>query len=215
VNDDWRLRATLLDPAHADTLAGSLAASRLEQEASDALDDRVIVSRDGDDLFFYTGTREQADQVQGHIGQLATERGWEAHFELMHWHSTSEEWESPDEPLSATEADRREEREELMARERAESAEQGYPEYEVRIECESRHEAATLAEQLEAEGVPSVRRWRYLLVGALDQDSADQLAARLRAEVPEEAKVTVEATANATFERRPPNPYAFFGGLGG
>jgi hypothetical protein len=215
VNDDWRLLVTLLDHAHADRLAGSLAASELEHEAVESLDDRVIVSRDGHLLFFYTDTREKANQVQRQIVKLAGDHNWEAQFELRRWHSTSEDWESPEEPLPATEEEVRGEREELMERERAESVKQGYPDFEVRVECASRHEAAALAERLEAEGVPNARRWRYLLVGALDEESAKQLVERLSAEAPDGAKVTVEGSAGATLNSRPSSPFAFLGGLGG
>jgi hypothetical protein len=215
VNDDWRLRVNLLDHDHADTLVGSLEATQLEHEAVQSLHDRVIVSRDGGGLFFYSATREQAERTHRQIAQLATQHGWDAQFELRHWHSEAEDWEDPDEPLPATPEERREERQELMERERVESAVQGYPEYEVRIECGSRHEAAVLAETLEAEGVPTARRWRYLLVGATDEDSAQQLAERLKSEAPDGAEVTVEGSAGAALDARPSNPYAFLGGLGG
>ena len=60
-----------------------------------------------------------------------------------------------------------------------------------------------------------MRRWKYLLIGAADEDSARALAARLREQVPPGSIVTVEATLGAVLEARPSNPFAIFGGLGG
>lgn len=215
MNDDWRLKVTLHEHAHANSLASTLAASKLEQAATATLEDRVIVSRDGHDLFFYTATREQADRVRDHVAQLAGDHGWDSKAELRHWHPEAEDWESPDEPLPSGPEGRREEHEELIERERAESAQRGHPEFEVRIVCKSHGDAVVFAERLKAEGVPTARRWRYLIVGASDEDSAEQLAERLRAESPDGSEVTVEGSVNAALAERPSNPFSFLGGLGG
>jgi hypothetical protein len=63
--------------------------------------------------------------------------------------------------------------------------------------------------------MPHVRRWRYVIVGASDEDSAGELANRLRSEAPDGSNVTVEGTAGAALAVRPPNRFALFGGLGG
>jgi hypothetical protein len=68
---------------------------------------------------------------------------------------------------------------------------------------------------LTAEGVPNVRRWKYLLIGAADEDSANALAERLRREAGPNATVTAEGSGQAAYEERPPNPFAYLGGLGG
>lgn len=88
-------------------------------------------------------------------------------------------------------------------------------EWEVRVECDSHHDTVELAERLAAEGIPSVRRWRFLLVGAADEDTAQALAERLRAQAPEGSTVIAEATYDAVAETVMPNPFAIFGGLGG
>jgi hypothetical protein len=59
-----------------------------------------------------------------------------------------------------------------------------------------------------------VRRWRYLLISAADEDSARMLADRLTAECPPGCTVTVEASLAAVAADTPANPFAVFGGLG-
>src|SRR2546423_822907 len=81
------------------------------------------------------------------------------------------------------------------------------------LELPHRRDAAELEERLEAEGLPVTRRWRYLLVGALNEEEANELAERLRAEAPPGSEVTVEGTFEAV-RSRVPNPFAFLGGLG-
>ena len=56
----------------------------------------------------------------------------------------------------------------------------------------SRDEAAELAARLEGEGIPALRRWRYVVAGAVSEDEAFALADRLRAELPDDADVRVD-----------------------
>jgi hypothetical protein len=215
VNDDWRLLVTLRDHEHANALAGNLAASELEHDLSTELQDRVVISRDGSELYLYAGTREGLEGVQRLVERVAAEHDREPAFELKRWHPTSEEWEDADVPLPTSPDEQAEEREELMEREREDAQEHGFTDFEVRVECPSRGDATQLAEQFETEGLPHVRRWRYVIVGAADEDSARELADRLKREAPDGAQVTVEGTAGAALAGRPPNLFALFGGLGG
>ena len=61
----------------------------------------------------------------------------------------------------------------------------------------------------------AVRRWKYLVLGAADEESGQALAKRLEEEAPEGSKVTLETSSKVVYEDRPPNPFAIFGGLGG
>lgn len=215
MNDDWRLRVTLRERDHAERLVARLEANELETDLLESLHDKVVVSRDDETIFCYASTREQAEATQQKIGDLSAGETWEPEFELKHWHPTAEVWEDPDTPLPDTDSARAAEHRELIERERAEGRASGHPEYEVRIECRSRRDAVELAEKLREEGVPSVHRWNYLLVGALDEDSAEKLANRLRGEAPEGAIVTAEGTVGSVIAATPANPFAVFGGLGG
>jgi hypothetical protein len=62
--------------------------------------------------------------------------------------------------------------------------------------------------------VPAVRRWKYLVVGAADEDAAQQFAARFREEAPVGSKISVEGSGEVAWAERPANPFAIFGGLG-
>ena len=213
MSDDWRLRIDLRDDGAAFKLTELLEKSEHDLEAD--FDDRVAVSRDGREVFCYTGTRALAERVEVLVRSLATENGWVIETDLKRWHPVAEEWEDPDKPLP-TGPDEAAEHAELIEHEREEVAERGYPEFEVRVELPSHRDAVKFVEQLQAEGLPYVQRWKYVLVGATDEDSAAALAERLRLEAPSASTVQVEGTwkavrAEAGYRTR----YAVFGGMGG
>ena len=215
MNDDWRLQIDLHDEGHAHALTEHLDAEQLEHDLSDAFHDRVIVSRDGARVFLYAGTREQAERARSAVEADAKQHGWTVDVEFRHWHPTAEDWEDPDKPLPEDDAAKLVEHEALIAREREETARTGHPEFEVRVDLPSRHDAVRFSEQLREEGLPTVHRWRFLLVGATDEDMANELAERIRSEAPSGSRVKVEGTWAAAYAERPPNPFAVLGGLGG
>ncbi len=215
MNDDWRLRIDLHDHEQARELTELLRSHEVEDDLQQAFHDRVVVSVDGPEVFCYAGTREQAQLAEQVVRRLTGGRDWEPEFELSHWHPTAEQWEDPDEPLPESDEDVDRERRERVAQERADSLAQGYPEFEVRVQCATRADAADLAERLEHEGIPIVHRWSYVLVGALDEDSAAALAERLRAEAPAGSAVTVEGNLRAVYDERPWRPFSVLGGLAG
>ena len=219
MNDDWRLRVDVREDGIARELTGRLERSDLTHALGTAFDERVIVSRDGSEVFCYAATREQAEATRGTIDKLAAEHGWEVEFALHRWHPAAERWEDPDRPLPAGSEEAAAERAELMEQEREESAEQAYPEFEVRVRCVSRGDASALARQLREEGYPVVQRGEFLVLGAADEDSARELAARVRAEAPPGSDVVAEGSVPEVVSEAPfatPfNPFAVFGGLGG
>jgi hypothetical protein len=211
MNDDWRVRVDMREDGIAGALTDRLEAIELRHDLETSFHDRVIVSRDGPVVVGYAGTREQAEGVETLIRSLAAEHGWQLESELKHWHPIAEEWEDPDEPLPRSDAERSAERAALIEQEREESVARGYPEWEVRVECGSHQDALRLATKLRQEGLPNVHRWRYVLVGALDQESAEALADRIRQEVPAASSVTVEGTLRAISDDVPRNPFAVLG----
>jgi hypothetical protein len=215
MNDEWRLQIDLNDQSHLESLVERLDAQEAADELSDAFHDRVIVSRDRSRLFVYAGTREQAEAARDFIAELAARHGWDVAIELKHWHPLAERWEDPDLPLPDDDAAKVVEHEELIAAERREMEERGTPEFEVRVDLPSHGDATRFAEQLRAEGLPAVRRWKYLVVGATDEDSAKALAERLRGEAPSSSEVSAEGSGQVVWAERLPNPFAVFGGLGG
>lgn len=215
MNDEWRLRIDLADEGQALPLVEHLDARELEHELSTAFADRVIVSRDGSRIFLYAGTRKQAAAASDLLAKLDEEHGWSADVELTRWHPETLEWEDPDVAVAGGARGETEEHSALIAGERQASERSGEPEFEVRVDLASRQEAERFADLLRAEGLPAVRRWSYLVVGAADEDAAKALAARLEAEAPGGSKVTAEGSGKVAWAERPPNPFAVFGGLGG
>jgi hypothetical protein len=215
MSDDWRLQVDLHESGTAHKLTERLNASRLEHDLEDEFHDKVVISRDGPQLFCYTGTREQAERVQRLIGSIAQEHDWQVETRLFHWHPTAEAWEDPDKPLPDSDAERAREHAELIQRERAEVQERGYPEFEVRVECPTEADAERFALELRSEGLPIVQRHNYLLIGTADEDEANALAERLRSRIPAGSVVSAEGTLQAADAEQPPSPFWFLGGLGG
>ncbi len=213
MNDDWRLQIDAVGAGN--EIVERLSARELEHDLEEAFHDRVIVSRDGETVFLYAGTREQAESAGALVDKLATQHGWTVRSQLRRWHPEAEEWRDPDESLPSDAAGRDSEHADAIADERAEVRASGEPEFEVRVDLPSRHDAARFAELLEAEGLTAVRRWKYLVVGAVDEDAARALATRLAEEAPKGSEVTVEGSGQVAYAERPPNPFAIFGGLGG
>ena len=214
MNDDWRLQVDLHDPKHAQPLLERLDARELQHDLSSAFHDRVIVSRDDARIFLYAGSEKQIEGARELLLKLAGQHGWSLDVELRRWHPIAEEWEDPDKPLPDGEGAMEAEREEAMAAERRHTEESGYPEFEVRVDLPSRHDAVDFAERLRSESLPAVHRWRFLLVGATDEDSANALAERIRSEAPDGSRVSVEGTWKEAYAELPPNPFAVLGGLG-
>jgi hypothetical protein len=214
MDDDFRLQIDLDDKGFAGELADHLRASEIEGELAADLNEEMIVSHEGATTFVYAGTREPLDWVRGVIEKFVAEKGWQAKLELRRWHPEAEQWEDPGEPLPVSEAEKEAEHAERMKLEDEETAERGgRAEFEVRVEFPSHGEAHDFAEKLKAEGLEPVRRWRYLVVGAADEDAAEQLASRIREEAPADGKVSVEYSLNQLWRERPVNPFFFLGGL--
>lgn len=215
INDDWRIQVDFHDSGHVEPLLDRLAGRELEHDLSAAFKDRVIVSRDGGRVFLYAGSRDQAEGARDFVLHLGRQHGWELDAELRRWHPTAEDWEAPDKPLPDGDAAQGVEHEALISSEREETEERGYPEFEVRVDLPSRQDAVGFAERLRDEGLPAVHRWKFVLVGASDEDSAKGLASRIEDEAPGGSSVKVEGTWSAAFAERPPNPFAVLGGLAG
>lgn len=213
MNDDWRIQVDFVEEGIADALHDRLDAQDLEHELSRAFHDRVIVSRNGRTVFLYAGDRGQAEKAQALVEQLAREEHEEIEASCTRWHHESEEWRPADEPLPENPEAQAAEHAARVARERQGSEESGSPEYEVRIDLPSHGEARDLVERLSGEGLRSVHRWKYVLLGAADEDTANELAERVRAEVPPGSTIAVEGTWREADAERPHSPFWFLGGL--
>jgi hypothetical protein len=215
MNDDWRLEVGFDDSRHIGPLVDRLEAGEIEHDLSSAFHDRVIVSREGPTVYLYAGSREQAEAARNPVLGLAQQHGWKLDAELTHWHPTAEEWEDPDLPLPSGDAAKKAEHEALIAAERRQVEESGHPEFEVRVDLPSHHEALQFVDTLRREGLPVVHRWKYLLIGAPDEDSGKELAEKIQSQAPPGSTVSFEGTWAAAYAERPRSPYAVLGGLGG
>ncbi|HSS41856.1 MAG TPA: hypothetical protein VLK37_04815 [Solirubrobacterales bacterium] len=214
MNDDWRVQVKFRADGVADALHDRLDAKELEHDLSEAFQDRVIVSRNGTTIFLYAGDREQAEKARALVERLAQEDGEEVDIDFRRWHPDALEWRAADEPLPDDAAARAAEHQTRIEAERKESEEQGYPQYEVRVQFPSWGEAGEFAERLRSEGLQTVHRWHHVLVGANDEDAARALAERIRSEAPAGSEVVVEATLKE-IQDDIRSPFAFLGGLGG
>jgi hypothetical protein len=192
--DDWRIRIEVEEEEHASGLIERLG-GELESEARELARElearRLAVSRDGEIVFVYAGTRAEAEQARAVVEAELRAHGIEARTSRVeHWLEDEERWddEPPDDTWEEQELER------------------GFAPWEVRVECASQHEASELAERLEAEGYRPERRFHYLVVGTENREDAEELATRLHGEVEPGGELVWEANAN--------NPFAVFGGLG-
>jgi hypothetical protein len=213
MNDDWRVQVDFVAESTADAVHDRLDAKELEHNLNRAFHETVVVTRDGTTIFLYAGDREQAEKARALVEQLAREQEEEVEVSFDRWHHEAEEWRPADEPLPEGTEAQAAEHASRIAHERQESEKSGDPEYEVRIDLPSHREAKELVERLGTENLRSVHRWKYVLLGATDEDSAKELAERLRGEVPPGSTVAVEGTWREADAERPRSPFLFLGGL--
>jgi hypothetical protein len=214
MGDDWRVTVDFDDEGDGAQFAERLAAFELEAEERERLGDRVIVSRDGPRVFLYTDAEERARAVHETVSARIESEGLSALTAFERWHPVEQAWKDPSVPMPRTEEQLEAEHERLQDREAAESLEKGRSEWEVRVELASHEDTVALAERLESEGIPVVRRYTFLLAGAVNEDDARALAERLEREAPEGARIAVEPGGGLVWEVAPSNPFAVFGGLG-
>jgi hypothetical protein len=189
VANDWRVTVTLHDQAHVGRALESLHEHEVEDDVRRRLGHRVAVSAEGTQIFLYAGTENAAREADQVARELTTQHGLSADFALDRWHPIEEEWEDASVAMPQTGDQREAEHRRLEEDETRESEEFGYPQWEVRVEMPSRHAAEDLAERLQAEGHPVVRRWTLLVLGANDSDDAGALAQVVKQEAPADAKV--------------------------
>jgi hypothetical protein len=210
--DDWRVE---LDVEDHDLLHRALDRLRERGVARDArhrLGEGVVISVDADRIFAYAQTREQAQEAARVLAELAEAHHLAAQAAIAHWHPEEERWESPDVPLPETPAEHQAEHTRREALEAQESAGRGFPEWEVRVELPEHRDAVALEERLKQEGLPVVRRSRYVIAGAATEDDATALESRIRSEAPQGAKVTSGGSKEVAWDEL--HPFGFLGGIG-
>lgn len=191
-HNDWRVTISLASPADMKLAREIFAGHQVDGDAHQRLGRRVAVGSGGSQVFLYTGTElaaREAEQVAR--GVLAT-YGLTAGFALHRWHPLEEDWEPAEVAMPRTDTERHAEHRKLLDEETARSQATGIAQWEARVEFSSHRDAVAMAERLRGEGWVVVRRWRFLVIGADNEDQARDLAARLRREAPPDAAVSAE-----------------------
>jgi len=203
-DDDWRVTVTLHDEAHVGRALQSLREHEVEDDVRRRLGHHVAVSADGPRVLLYAGTEDAAREADQVVRQVMAQRGLGADFALDRWHPAEEEWQDADVPMPQTDEQRQAEHQRLEADETRESLATGHARWEVRVELPSHHDAVALAERLQAEGRPVIRRWKYLVVGANNEDDASALAEAIGQEIPAKASVRTLAIPFIYFDDSKP-----------
>jgi hypothetical protein len=193
MNDEFRVEVELDADEHGYSLRERLRALDLDDDARERLGRSVMVTRDGSRLFLYAASEAQAREAERVVRELVDTDDLTARISVTRWHPVEEAWKDASIPLPRTEE---EEAAEYAAREVAEAAEseiEGEYDWHVVIRLPGRDQAAELAARLESEGIPVARRWRYVVAGALTEVRAEELADRLRSELPDDIEISVEA----------------------
>jgi hypothetical protein len=192
-SNDWRVTISLTDPAHLERARRSFSAHEVEEDVRRQLGRSVAIGAGDSQIFLYAGTENAARDAERVARDVLASQGIEAEFTLHRWHPIEEEWEDPDVALPRTEAERQAEHQRLEDAETAESLAIGSAQWEARVEFPSHHEAVALADKLRSEGRTVIRRWKFLVVGANNEDDARELAEQIRREAPPDATVSAEA----------------------
>jgi hypothetical protein len=188
-SDDWRVTISLTGQEQA---AAPASLPEVEEDIRRQLGRGVAVGAGDTQIFLYAGTEADATNAERTALDALARHDLQATAVLHRWHPIEEEWETPDVAMPQTEAERQAEHQHLEDAESAESQASGMARWQVRVELHSHHQAVALARKLENEGQPVVRRWKFLVVGASNEDQATELAAQIRREAPPDAAVHAE-----------------------
>jgi hypothetical protein len=97
--DEFRVEVNLDDEAHGHPFSERLASLDLDDEVSERLGDRVIVTRDGARMFVYTQTREACGEAERVVRETLTEDGLYADLRATRWNPATGEWQDADAPF--------------------------------------------------------------------------------------------------------------------
>jgi len=192
-DEDWRVEVELDDEEHGYSLGERLRALDLDDEARKRLGREVIVTRDGSRLFLYTATHEEAQEAARVVEELTAAETLTAQIHTTRWHPVEEEWKDASLPLPRTPSEEALERQRREERERQAVAAGGDYDWQVRVRARDRAEAAALEQQLLGQALPVKRRWRFVTIGALTEEQADEIASTVRDGLPE-ADVEIQPT---------------------
>jgi hypothetical protein len=204
VADDWRVTVTFRDEADVEQAVLSVREHEVEDDMRSRLGHRVAMSVDGPAVFLYAGTEDTAREADRVVREVLAQHQMSAEFRLDRWHPLEEEWEDVSVPMPDTAEQRAAEHQRLVDAETQQSLAAGQAGWEVRVDLPSHRRAVELAERLQAEGRPVIRRWKYLVVGVNNEDDASALAEAIGQEIPAKASVHIQAVPFIYFDDSKP-----------
>ena len=185
-SDDWRVTLSV-SPAEQSSALG-----QVEDEIRRQVGRGIAVGAGDAQIYLYADTQTAAGDAERIARDVLAAHGMTAETAVHRWHPIEERWETSDVPLPQTKAEREAEHQRLVDDEAADAQATGLDQWDVRADLGSHRQAVALARKLEGEGRAVVRRWKFLIVGAADEDEARELAGQIRQEAPPGATVTVE-----------------------
>jgi hypothetical protein len=191
-SDDWRVTITVSGETGAGQAQQSFSLRQAEEDIRGQVGRGIAVGAGDGQVFLYAGTETAARDAERVARDVLAGHGIAAGSAVHRWHPIEEQWEDPLVPMPETEAEREAEHQRLVGAETAESDAAGIAQWDVRVELGSHRQAVALARKLESEGRAVVRRWKFLLVGASNEDEARELAGQIRQEAPPGTAVMVE-----------------------
>jgi hypothetical protein len=188
-HDDWRVTISFPDRLQADRAKILFPRHKVAEDARRRLGGSIAVGAGGSQVFLYAGTQASAREAETVAREMLARHHFTAQFAIHRWHPAEQEWEDPDVALPRTGAERQAEHQRLMAEETAESRAIGKAQWQVRAELPTHQEAIALAARLRADGRPVIRRWKFLVIPADNEDEARELAGQISREAPADASV--------------------------
>ncbi len=101
--DEYRVEVDIHESVHG-KLSERLRSLDLDEEVSDRLGDRVIVTRDGEKMYVYTQSAEAAAEAARVVGEVLADEGLEAEIRRRRWNQDERFWQDADEPLAQADA---------------------------------------------------------------------------------------------------------------
>jgi hypothetical protein len=190
--DDWRVTATLRDAGQAQRAIQSLRDRKLQDDVRRRLGRLVAVSADKSHMFLYAASGDAAREAEKVVREVFAEQQLPADLTVDRWDALKQKWVDPGSPVPGTAEVRRAEHQRVMDEETRQSLAHRQPGWEVQVNMPSHREAIALAERLSAEGHPLIRRWKYLILGANNEDDARELAQAIERQAPPAASVRVK-----------------------
>ncbi len=184
---------TFKDQAHVRRTAELLHEHQVTDDTRRRLGNRIVVSEDSGTLFLYAGSENAAREAEHLVRDVLAQHQMDADVTLSRWHPAEEQWEDAGALLPDTAGQRHEEHERLIAEETKDSLACGYCLWEVRVDLPTHREAVEVAARLQADGYQVTRRWKFLALGADNEDAVKDLATVVRRDAGANATIHTEA----------------------